>query len=127
MTVHAWGLEHAAMNILNEATTLHLHAGDPGTNGTANEVSTSGTRYSSVSLANGSWSVSGGTATLTAAQDFGNPGGNWGSVSHRSVRRTGGSQEPIISGVFSTPMTITSATTNVMVSGGSIAVTFNSS
>lgn len=64
---------------------LALHTGDPGPDGTANEVSGAG-----YAREPGTYTISGNVATLDSDLTFGPAGAAWGTVTHVTIRDSGG-------------------------------------
>lgn len=78
-------LDHVfAGNAYTAPTTLYLalHTADPAEDGSGTEVSTSGTAYARQTVA---FTVSGDTATTSAAVEYSTATANFGTVSHVAV------------------------------------------
>lgn len=84
MPVRDFTLNAMAAALLGSgAFTVHLHTGNPGTAGTANEVTAAD--YAAKSA---TWTVAAnGDASNTAAVDFGISSSSWGTVTYYSVRK----------------------------------------
>jgi len=74
MAIEAHGLTEMITALTEDAITVHLHTGDPGSAGTANRVPTAA--FGSVTIAAGAtgWTIAGGVATAKANLDFGTAG-----------------------------------------------------